>query len=252
MSQEFANALRFLHLTQAEAAKLLGVDARTARRWAEGTQLPGPVQAALFAWVRLHKNQLPWRPGSLGIASHDKEHCAARSAKALMIDAAIEKVEKRGGPMNAWIVDFHQRRAISATMEVTFTPLVTGGFCPNVFTRTDRLPDLSRDRPLIEDAAYCIARAQKKRPEFGPVRLTYHTGIKQENGRWRVFPSEEYATNEDAIARACRLFNDRREHRLRIYEKDADGKALWNESELVAEWKARKRGNPSEHRFIIA
>ena len=50
---EFRAALARLGLTQAGAARLLGVDERTARRWARGErQVPEPVRRLLWACER--------------------------------------------------------------------------------------------------------------------------------------------------------------------------------------------------------
>ncbi len=50
---EFDAALKLLRLTQEEAARLLGVSGRrTIRRWIAGERsIPGPVEAALTAWL---------------------------------------------------------------------------------------------------------------------------------------------------------------------------------------------------------
>ena len=43
-ADEYRTALKALGLTQAGAARLLGVDERTSRRWARGErEIPGPV-----------------------------------------------------------------------------------------------------------------------------------------------------------------------------------------------------------------
>ena len=50
---DFRAALARLGLTQAGAARLLGVDERTARRWARGErQVPEPVRRLLWACER--------------------------------------------------------------------------------------------------------------------------------------------------------------------------------------------------------
>ena len=50
---EFRAALDSLGLTQAGAARVLGVDARTARRWARGErEVPEPVRRLLWACER--------------------------------------------------------------------------------------------------------------------------------------------------------------------------------------------------------
>lgn len=59
---DFVEHLSTLKLSFPEAAQLLGVSERTARRWAEGELVPGPVEAALRAWRRLDAQCLPWKP----------------------------------------------------------------------------------------------------------------------------------------------------------------------------------------------
>ncbi len=52
-SAEFRATLARLGLTQAGAARLLGVDERTGRRWARGErQVPEPVRRLLWACER--------------------------------------------------------------------------------------------------------------------------------------------------------------------------------------------------------
>ena len=50
--QEFRNGLAALRITQVEAARRLGVEPRTVRRWALGERkVPGPVEAAFRCWL---------------------------------------------------------------------------------------------------------------------------------------------------------------------------------------------------------
>lgn len=247
MSQDFLKALQLLHLTQVEAARLLDVDARTARRWAEGAALPGPVREAFRGWVRLKKHNLPWRPGSLALFMQDHEKTASFRAKTQEIDAIIAKVTRRGGPQNAWIVDFDEQRALCGSMEVTFTEMKSGEFCLNVFTRRDRAAELPRDRSLIEDAAYCIARAQTRKPGFGPVQL--HVAPARHEGKWRVYPVEQYEVTQQALARACQLLHQSSTHAPHIQNETGD--TLWSVSDVRMEWKKRKRGEKSESRFVV-
>src|ERR1700722_7999386 len=49
---ELAAHMDQLHLTQAEAAHLLSVNARTVRRWIENpAEMPGPAEQTLRAWL---------------------------------------------------------------------------------------------------------------------------------------------------------------------------------------------------------
>lgn len=50
--KEYRDALSALSLSQQEVGRLLGVDARTSRRWATGeTEVPGPVEVHIRLWL---------------------------------------------------------------------------------------------------------------------------------------------------------------------------------------------------------
>ncbi len=72
-SLELTEHLSRLGLNQTEVAQLLGISARTVRRWVEGEEIPGPAEAALRAWRRLSERNLPWRPDSVSIVEDDQE-----------------------------------------------------------------------------------------------------------------------------------------------------------------------------------
>lgn len=70
--EDFDSLLGELGLSQAEAARLLSVDARTVRRWAEDpADMPGPAKQALRAWLALHRFGLPWAPDSVDLVRQD-------------------------------------------------------------------------------------------------------------------------------------------------------------------------------------
>src|SRR5262249_12706171 len=102
-STEFRDCLTKLGLTQTEAARLLSVAPGTVRRWAEGgaTEIPGPVERALRAWLGLQQHGLPWRPDD-----DDAEQIARYREHAIRLYELLLRVEKRGGPSGSWIVDF--------------------------------------------------------------------------------------------------------------------------------------------------
>lgn len=164
---EFQTSLNCLGLSQAEAARLLSVSPRTVRRWAKKpTEIPGPAEQALRAWVRLHCLGLTWRPDGVAIGESDPEEIAEQIAllrqHAIDLDALIQKVEARGGPAAPWHVDLKKRQATLGPVRVSFYPLMNGGFSPASYSRNDDHPNLKRDWTLLEDAFACIANAIAK------------------------------------------------------------------------------------------
>jgi transcriptional regulator with XRE-family HTH domain len=153
---EFRDCLAQLGLTQTDAARLLEVDPRTVRRWAEGNaaDIPGPAVQALRAWLGLQRRGLPWRPGD-GTA----EQIAPHRAHAIELYELLLRVDKRGGPSDAWNVDVERGQATLGPVKVWFYKLTNGGFSPSYYSRSDGHPDFKRDWPLIEDAFACIAKA---------------------------------------------------------------------------------------------
>jgi len=163
---EFRDCLTQLGLTQMEAARLLEVDPRTVRRWAEdkGADIPGPAEHALRAWQELQRRGLPWRPGDDDAA----EQLGPHRAHAIELYELLLRVDKRGGPSNAWSVDIERGQATLGPVRVSFYKLTNGGFSPSFYTRSDGHPDIKRDWQLIEDAFACIAKAfaDRKRIKF--------------------------------------------------------------------------------------
>jgi hypothetical protein len=202
-STELEQSLLRLDLSQTEAAQLLGVAPRTFRRWLEGDDIPGPAEQAIRAWLRLHDRRLPWRPDSAAIDDDDQDQIARHREHAIGLSDIIARVEARGGPRTPWVVDRARSRATLGPMEVSFYTLLNGGFSLANYTRKDGNPDVERDRELIEDAAYCIAK------EFtgSPVTLVYH------DRPWRagmVTPThKDFPSKEEATQYACsRLGSD--------------------------------------------
>jgi hypothetical protein len=156
--------LTTLRLTQAEAAQLLGVSARTVRRWVEGEEVPGPAEAALRAWRRLAANNLPWKPDSISIVEDDQDQIAHHRIHTIGLSDLLARVEARGGARVPWAVNVERGCAVLGPLEVSFYKLRSGGFSVSFYTRKDTSPDVSRDWALIEDAIYCIAK------EFGSPR----------------------------------------------------------------------------------
>ena len=161
---EFDACLSELGLTQLETARLLSVNARTLRRWAANpSEIPGPAEQALRAWLRLHRYSLPWRPDGIALPGDTPGEIAEQIAKcrqhAIDLDALLQKVAARGGPAAPWRVDLKRHRATLGPMQLTFYPLPNGGFSPSTYSRSDEHPDLERDKTLIEDGWACIAKA---------------------------------------------------------------------------------------------
>ena len=161
---EFAAHLDHLGLTQAEAAELLSVNARTIRRWVDNpAEMPGSAESALRAWLRLHHLGLAWRPDGLPLGEDDVSELAKQIAlyrqHAIDLDAVIRRVETRGGPAAPWHVDLEAHLATLGPMEVGFYLLPNGSFSPSTYRRTDAAPNLNRDVHLLEDAYACIAKA---------------------------------------------------------------------------------------------
>jgi hypothetical protein len=162
--QEMEEHLHVLCLTQAEAAQLLGVSPRTVTRWCTADDpVSGPAEAALRAWRRLDVRQLAWRPDSVSIQEDDAERIATHRQEAINLDQMIRQVESRGGPQLPWIVSIPDADATLGRVHVSFYKLRGGGFSLSVYSRRDGVhPDLQRDWPLIEDAAFCIAQEFEK------------------------------------------------------------------------------------------
>jgi len=160
IAPEFRNCLAQLGLTQTEAAELLSVAPRTVRRWAEdGTSdVPGPAEHALRAWIGLQKRGLPWRPGD-----DDADQITRFREHAIDLYELLLRVEKRGGPSGSWKVDLDKGVATLGPMSVSFYKLANGGFSPGSCRRSDDHPDVRRDWPLLEDAFACIAKAFAER-----------------------------------------------------------------------------------------
>ena len=203
---ELEQGLLRLGLSQTEGAQLLGVAPRTLRRWLEDEEIPGPAEQAIRAWIKLHDRKLPWRPDTAAIADDDQDQITGHREHTINLSDIIARVEARGGPQMPWVVDRQRSRATLGPMEVTFYTLTTGLPSLAHYTRKDKNPDVERDRSLIEDAAYCIAK------EFTstPVTLVSHdrpwrTGVVNQK-------LEEFPSKEAAIQRACAAMGDANFH----------------------------------------
>jgi hypothetical protein len=210
---ELEQYLLRLELSPSEAAQLLGVKTpRTVQRWldaADDEEIPGPVEQAILAWIKLHDLGIPWKPDSRSIDTNDEQQIGAHRLHAVDLAALIARVQARGGPRTVWEVDHSRGRAVLGKIEVTFYKLLNGGFSLAHYTRRDTVPDPQRDRELIEDAAYYISLSRRKKPDFGPVTLIW-TDISPKSGsRTAKLETKEFDSNEAAIKYACRHMGSR-------------------------------------------
>ena len=124
---ELDDNLAALRVSPAEAAQLLGVSARTLRRWLEGEAVPGPAEAALRAWRTLAGLHLPWKPDAVSIFEDDQDQIARHRQHTEEMAAVLKKVEARGGAKNPWTVNLQKCTAIFGHFEVGFYTLQSGG-----------------------------------------------------------------------------------------------------------------------------
>ena len=201
--EQFNQYLLRLALSSAEAAQLLSVSPRTVRRWQDGEDIPGPAQEAIRAWVKLHERHLPWRPDSVSIAHDDQDQITRHRSHTIDLEAVLERVEARGGAKAPWTVDWDSCRASLETMEISFFKLQSGSFSLGTYRRTDSHPDMERDREMIEDAVYCVAKAlEKKNPGYGPVVLVIQDGPSK--GRVARQQLHEFQTANAAVDEVCK------------------------------------------------
>jgi hypothetical protein len=159
---ELEEHLAHLKLGQSEASQLLGVNPRTLRRWLEGEEVPGLAEAALRAWRALHDRNLPWKPDSVSLFEDDQNQIQLHRRHTIEMAAVLKRVEKRGGPVHPWSVDLSKNSATFGPFEVGFYNLQSGYFSLSSYRRRDEAPDLARDMPFLEEAAYCISKAFEK------------------------------------------------------------------------------------------
>ena len=170
-ADEFSAHLSALKLPISETPQLLGVSDRTLRRWLEGEEIPGPAEAALRAWVKLNARNLPWKPDAISVFDDDQDQIERHRRHTEEMAALLDRVEARGGPRDPWTVDLSRNAATFGPFEVGFYHLQSGGFSLSNYRRVDIAPDVARDMPFIEDAAYCISKAFGKARASGPALI---------------------------------------------------------------------------------
>jgi len=164
---DFVDTIRRLGLSPRQAASLLGVDPKTTLRWQQrDAEIPGPVQQALRAWLRMEEIGMPWRPDAALIGMSEQEvaeQIRLLREQAVDLDGVLKRVAARGGPAAPWKVDLDGKRAsLGDDIEVVFYALPNGTFSPSSYRRSDKPADPRRDQPLLEDAYACIAQAIAK------------------------------------------------------------------------------------------
>lgn len=169
---EFSQCLSELGLSQASAAELLSVNARTVRRWAENpAEIPGPARQALQAWRRLNKFGLPWRPDGIALPGDTDDELAEQISKlryhAIGIDRILRRVRERGGPTAPWKVSLDKRKAELGTLVIPFYMLPNGSFSSDRYVRSSSPTSLRHEVQLIEDGIACIAKAIADRKKRG-------------------------------------------------------------------------------------
>jgi hypothetical protein len=234
---ELRLTLARLELRPADAAQLLGVTARTIRRWLEGEDVAGPAEQALRAWIRLHDRNLPWRPDEESVVRDDQDQIARHRAHAIRLDEILARVEARGGPRLPWSVDRGRQIATLGPMELSYYKLASGSFSLANYRRKDGELDIERDWEAIEDAAACIAEAMKKDPNYGPVVLVTHDGPAL--GRVAKQYQREFETNLAALRVVCASLGSSGLHDPFIIGKNS-ADLIWHTQDLRRECERRR------------
>ena len=162
-SNSLKEHLSTLKLSNLEVANLLDTTERTVQRWLAGhTPVPGSIARALEAWLFLDYAGLPWRPDGLPLlqAHPNGEVSVALGlgvGNANNVDDIVHSVIENGGPTAPWIVDIGHRRATLGHAWIKFKTLPNGKFIPQSYGRTDKVPNIDRDKTLVEDGYACIA-----------------------------------------------------------------------------------------------
>ncbi len=165
--QDFRDSLARLGLSQAEAARLLGVKLRTVQRWAAGRPTVGePAAQALRAWCRLAERGIAWRSDGDPVEVEDLIGLAQRRRAALGLrEIQHPGTGQRGGWRRRWRINIDRCRASSTAMVVHFNRLADGSFLPASYRRLDGPAQLSRDRPLLEEATAAFLEAAARMPD---------------------------------------------------------------------------------------
>jgi len=115
-------------------------------------------------------------------------------------------------------------------MEVTFYTLANGAPSLANYTRKDKYPDVERDRSLIEDAAYCIAKEFTSEVTLVWGDRPWRSGVVSQK-------QETLPSKEAAIQRACAAMGAADFHDAFIM---AGNQPLLDKNELRRECQRRK------------
>ena len=170
IAAELRDRLAQLGLSQAEAARLLGVKLRTVQRWAAGRPVAGePAAQALRAWCLLAERGVAWRPDGEPVEDEDLFDLADRRRAALGLTAIPRHdAGKRSREHRRWRINIGRCRATSTTMVVHFNRLADGSFLPASFRRLDGPAQMPRDRPLLQEAMAVFLAAAAGMAAPGP------------------------------------------------------------------------------------
>jgi hypothetical protein len=208
---ELEEHLAHLKLDQAEASQLLGVNPRTLRRWLEGEEVPSLAEAALRAWRTLHDRNLPWKPDSVSLFEDDQNQIQLHRRHTIEMAAVLKRVEKRGGPAHPWSVDLSKNSATFGPFQVGFYNLQSGSFSLSSYRRLDGPPDLARDMPFLEEAAYSINQAFEKARASVPLLKAVaeytrqHSSAFAADGARRLSPDQKAGRQQKIEALADKL-----------------------------------------------
>lgn len=171
-AQEFRDSLQDLGLSQAEAARLLGVKLRTVQRWAAGRPAVGePAAQALKAWRRLAERGIAWRPDGEPVEAEDLRAIAEHRRAEL-----AEMLRRNGGPRGPWRrrwrINIERCRATSPAMVVHFNRLADGSFLPASYRRLEEAAEGAGDRSLLEEATAAFLDVAARAEAAGGILTT--------------------------------------------------------------------------------
>ena len=207
---ELKDHLSTLGLDPDEAAQFLDISVRTLRRWLDGEEVPGPAEAALRAWRKLHERNIAWKPNAVAVFEDDQE-LERHRRHAREMAALIARVKARGGPKDPWKVNLVKNSATFGNYEVGFYNLQLGGFSLSNYRRKDAAPDPAHDRPFLEDAAYCIDKAFAKARKSGPALKAVadytrkHSSISVTDGPRMLTPAQRTRRRQEIEALANKI-----------------------------------------------
>ena len=208
---ELTDYLTGLNLDPPEAARLLGVNPRTLRRWFEGEEVPSLAEAALRAWRRLHDRNLPWKPDSVSLFKDDQKQIELHRQHSIDLAEALKIVEERGGPAYPWSVNLSKNSAALGPFEVSFYNLESGSFSISSYRKRDGRADPVRDLPFLQDAAFCISEAfEKARAAVPALRAVaqytlQHSSAFVTDGPRRLTPEQRAGRQQKIEALADKL-----------------------------------------------